>query len=74
MAGIHIPQLVFFWRNQGGNQRHESIWAEGRESHRDALHDGNGLEPIDVRRVERALHDAGEHRRRDAVSGHIRNE
>ena len=74
MTGIHISQLAFFRRDQNSDQRHEFIRAEGRESHRDALHDGDGLEPIDVRRMERALHNAGEHCRRDAVPGYIRNE
>ncbi len=31
----------------------------------------DGLEPVDVRRVERALHDARQHRRRHAVTGHV---
>ena len=61
MTCVHVSQLAFFWRDESGDQRDESIRSERRESHRDSLHDGAGLEPIDVRRVERALHDAGEH-------------
>jgi hypothetical protein len=51
MTSVDIPQLAFFRRYESGDQRDESIGAKRRESHRDALDDGAGLEAIDVRRV-----------------------
>ena len=68
MAGVHISQLALVRGDQRGDQRDESLGAEGRQARPHPLHDGQRLEPVDVRGVERALHDAGQHRRGHAVA------
>ena len=74
MTGIHISQVAIFGCDQRGDQRDEPVRAERRQARPDALHDGQRLEPVDVRRMERALHDAGQHRRRDAVPRDVGDE